>query len=218
MSKPAADNSENAKIKLTEGLIPSPRALKIEVLHEQPGLCAWVGKRNLKGQIVDAIPIFIAGNSLTEVTAGTVLLTDLARDLTVEHRLASHNFAIANFREIAEHFRVTYGYTTERIIRQEYLSGPLGTKAAKFLSARFTRILKVNYLEGANLFEQNDARIRIKNPFKLMTRFDSDSSSKNMMDLAVWLGQRWLEAESVLLDTYPHLRDRSALFKIADES
>lgn len=218
MTELKQESSENAKIKLTEGIVPSPKSLKIEVLHEQPGLCAWVGKRNSKGQIVDAIPVFIAGKNLTEITAGTVLLTDLARDLTVEQRLASHNFAVANFRQIAEHFRITYGYTTENIIRQEYLDGPLGAKTAKFLAARFTRILKVNYLEGANLFEQDGARIRLKTPFKLMTRFDSDTRATNMMDLAVWLGQRWLEAENTLLSAYPHLRDRSKLFKVTDES
>jgi hypothetical protein len=217
MKLSSSNPEDQTKIKITEGLVPSPKSLKIEVLHEQPGLCAWVGKRNSKGQIVDAIPVFTAGNALTEVTAGTVLLTDLARDLTVEQRLAGHNFAIANFREIPEHFRVTYGYTTERIINQEYLSGALGPKISKFLAARFTRILKVNYLEGANLFEQNEARIRLKKPFKLLTRFDSDTKARNIMDFAVWLGKRWLEAESTLLQAYPHLSDRSLLFKVTEE-
>lgn len=217
MKLSTSEAADSSKIKITEGLVPSPKSLRIEILYEQPGLCAWVGKRNSKGQIVDAVPVFTAGKALTDVTAGTVLLTDLARDLTVEQRLANHNFAVANFREISEHFRITYGYTTEKIIYQEYLSGALGAKSAKFLAARFTRILKVNYLEGANLFEQNEARIRLKKPFKLLTRFDSDTKAKNMMEFAVWLGQRWLEAESILLQEHPELADRSLLFKVTEE-
>lgn len=214
---------EKHPVKVMEGTLPVPEHLPLVVLHEVPGLVAWVGRQDDKGRVRDAAPIFIQDavhpKPLTALRAGIVLLCDLARDFTVENRLASTNFTLGNADRLETHVTETYGAMTLQYLQREFVGGQaLGTANARYIAKRLTRILRVNYPELRFDAMTDKARIILRNPFTLLVRINSNARFKTLLALSTALGEAWLEAESSLLRKRPDLADRSRFFGDAAES
>lgn len=203
---------EGHKARELAGFYAPPGHLPLKVLHEVPGLVAFVGVTDEKQRVLDATPIFIGTEVLTPARAGIVLLCDLARDFTVEERLSRGNFTLGNIDALDRHVLDTYGKTTVDYLAHRYLGKPLGVEIARFLAARQTRILRVNYPELRKDAKQDKSRILLVKPFAVLAKFDPERKCKSVLELALYLGATWTTAENTLLRKRPELADRSKYF------
>lgn len=205
------------EIKVVEGNAVSADDRPLEVLYEQPGLCAWVGRKSEEGKILDATPFFIAnesGSKLSSISAGVVLLIDIARDATVENRYNNYSFAMTSVDALSDYIEKTYGETTLKYVRQEYVNRVMSPVSTRFIAKRLARILRVNYLEAASKITTNGNRIRLSDPPTTLVNLRSGIKFGTMAGLAAWLGDCWLEAEVNLLRKHPELQDRSKYFEV----
>lgn len=208
------------RLVLNEHNVPSPEELKIEVLHEQPNLCAWVGKRAADGKVVDAVPFFLeseTGEPLNPVNVGVVLLVDIARDIAVANRYGNHNFAMTSQGALSGHILDTYGKETLEHLLYEFTTRSVQPESNRFLAKRLARVLKVNYLDAATEIRADGGRVRLEDPPTTLTKLETGVRLKTLPDLALWLGMRWLEAEQNLLRKRPDLRDRSKFFQVTED-
>lgn len=205
--------SNKQKIEVVSGYAPSSKDLKLEVLYEHPNLVAWVGKKDERGRVQDAVPIFLSGGRVTALSAGVILLTDISRDIAVENRFAGHNFSLANVGSLKEHINTTYGDITAKYFENRWLNRPLPVSTARFVASRIARILKVNYLTGSKEIDFDKSRIILKSPFTVLTTVKSGVILKDFRQLSFWLGNIWIEAEGLLTSKRPDLMDRSKYFQ-----
>lgn len=208
---------EKHKTKVVEGYFPVPSHLELSVLHEIPGLVAWVGRKDENGRVLDASPVFIQDPTkptpLTATRAGIVLLCDMARDFTIENRISKGNFTVGNVDRLETHVKETYGLMTLQYLEKEFASGkPLGTDNARYIAKRLVRILRVNYPELKFDGVTSKSRIILSKPFTILSRIHSGARIANLAGLALGLGSAWVEAETTLLRKRPELADRSQYF------
>jgi hypothetical protein len=201
------------KARELEGAYAPPAHLKEQVLHEIPGLAAFVGVKDEKGRVLTAAPIFLSGDTpLTPVRAGIVLLCDLARDFTVENRLGAHNFSLGNADTLDRHVVDAYGKMTLEFLQLRFLGKPLGTQYASFLAKRMIWVLRINYPELKTGACQRNRRIVLEKPFTVLAKFDHRARFDTLLALADSLGTTWMDAEHRLLSKRPELADRARYF------
>lgn len=201
------------KAQVLEGAYTAPDHLPLEVLHEVPELVAFVGRKDDRHRVLDATPIFIAGKEpLTPTRAGIVLLCDMARDFTVENRVAGRNFTLGKVNQLEQHVLAVYGEMTLQYLGHSFLNKALGVENSRFLAKRQVRILRVNYPELGKLATADKSRILLKQPFTVLAKFDPGARFKTLLDLALYLGTAWVQMEAQLLARYPHMADRSKYF------
>lgn len=202
--------------RVVEGEYLPPANLPITVIHETPGLVAWVGVQDEKGRVLDATPIFMrTGEPLTALKAGVVLLTDLARDFTVDNRVKSNNFTLGNRDALPEHFEATYGKVATGYLVNEFLGKPIGIKNARFLAKRLSRILRANWPACGELVKADGRRILLTNPHTVLTNIPAFTQAGTLLELATGLGEMYLSLEAALFDKRPELADRSKFFSEA---
>lgn len=209
--------SDKSVVRITEGFAPPAGELPLVMLYEQAGLCAWVGKKDSTGKVLDAAPIFIAnesGTPLTTLEAGMVLLTDFARDVAIDNRFSSGNFIVPGAYNIDDHVKATYGKVTLDYLKHQWVNVRLQPSETKYMASRMARILRINYLPAAKLIKSEKGRVLLDKPFTVLTKVESETILKDLFSLAIWMGEKWIEAESALISRMPHLSDRSSYFAV----
>lgn len=199
------------KVQVAEGSFAAPDHLSLQVLHEVPGLVAFVGRKDEKNRVLDAVPVF-TDPQLSAVRAGVVLLCDMARDLTIENRLGANNFTLGNVDQLEQHVVSTYSQMTLDYLDHAFLGKPLGVDNSRFLAKRMTRTLRANYPALKKLAAQDKSRIVLKHPFTVLAKFDPNARNATLYRLACYLGETWVGATRTLLAKHPHLADRTQFF------
>lgn len=208
---------DGQKMRVLEGAF-GPKGGEYRLLHEQPGVCAWVGRTHEeKGYVLDAFPVFTFreyGKELSPTVIGMVLMADLARDFTTENRIKDGNFTIGNVDDLDQHVYHTYGSVTLQYMSSTFFGKRLGQDNARFLAKRLVRILKLNYPAVASTIKLDAHRLLLEAPFKKIASLEARATMSSFLALATYLGQVWLEAEAGLLARNPELFDRSGFFSI----
>ncbi len=204
-------------VRVVDGAFRAPENRPLKVLHEVEGLCAWVGRVHEDGRVFDAVPVF-TNPAADDLTVGCVLLTDLARDFTVDHRLAGNNFHTVHSATVNDDVFNAFGDLTFQYMGTYLGRGGLGADNAKFVAKRMARVLGINYPDLGKGLKVDGCRLLLTTPFTILAKFESHARFTDLKALATWLGSRWRQAERNLLTKCPVLADRSAYFTVGDEA
>lgn len=170
-----------------------------EKLAEQAMLVRWVGKRDVaSGELFKVYPQFILPDELTAPRAGIVLLTQLARNLTLEPKLAYASFNVGNLDDLDRHLTLSFGKATWEHLVRTFTSQKLGNDNAQFLAKQVWSVLRFNHPEEASRLMLDKARIHRERPFKQLTKFSADRRCNTLASLAWLIGTHYVEAQQRL--------------------
>lgn len=170
-----------------------------EKLAEQAMLVRWVGKRDVKsGELFTVYPQFIVPGALTAPRAGVVLLTQLARSLTLEPKLAYASFSVGNLDDLDRHLGLSFGQATQEHLIRTFTGAKLGHDNAQFLARQVAAVLRFNHPAVASRVVIDKTRIHRERPFKQLTKFSADRRCTTLASLAYLVGTHYVEAQQRL--------------------
>lgn len=189
-----------------------------KVLSEIPGVCAFVGSLHTEKAepfVIDSFPVFY-GKELSPELLGAVLFSELARDLSVQHRLRP-SWAVPQIGQLEGMCTDAYGRDITYYLTKEFTRKAVGTKNAKFLLARVARVLRANYPELSHQLVVGGRRLTLKGAgYTKLVQLDDRALHKNFHDLATSMGRAYLEALDVVRRERPELLAQD-FFRVTEE-
>jgi hypothetical protein len=167
---------------------------KIEIIHSVPDLVDWVGVY-YQETLLRVSPVF--KGDPTPVAIGSVLLVDLARDISyLKTNYTNGRLAIGNIDTIASHILSQFGEATFKQLNS-MVGSPMGTTGSRLLAQQLTKVLRVNKLNQSHRIEQDKSRIRLDGRH-LLLKVEPSTSFVNLPDMALWLGTKYTQLEAGL--------------------
>jgi hypothetical protein len=187
------------------------KKIELDILYEIPDVCAWIGKKNPEGLVINAIPFFVEGS--TPTSRGLVLLSDLARQIHLENKIGN-KFSVPNKTQVYEDIKQIYGDFTINCLNATYLTNPLTTDTRDGLARYLFRTFKVNFADVGGNLEVDRNKIRIKQPYTKLLSVPSGLKFENLDSLASYLSSSWDSMTQVLSKKLPVVQTRQEIFDL----
>lgn len=170
-----------------------------EQLAEQALLVRWVGKRDAASQdLLRVYPLFIVPEELTPPRAGVVLVTHMARNLTLEAKVANANFSVGNLDDLDRHLKLSFGEATWLHMVRTFTGRALGNDNAQFIARQLAGVLRMNVPEQASQVVCDKSRLHREKPFKQLTKVPAERQCNTLASLAWLVGTHYVEAQNRL--------------------